>query len=123
MGLTSQFAAIRVLAGTGAAKPARPDRLLGMGLAMLRWGFTPAAGWAAGAARYPNEPAIIDELGSMTFREVDEAPSAGATGLTERGVRDGGSVGLLMRNSRWMPIALSAVGKAGADAVLLNTGF
>ncbi len=123
MGISSQFTAIRVLAGAGAARPARPDRMLGMGLALLRWGFTPAAGWAAGAARYPHEPALIDELGSMTFREVDEASSAVATGLAERGVRDGGSVGLLMRNSRWMPIALSAVAKAGADAVLLNTGF
>jgi acyl-CoA synthetase (AMP-forming)/AMP-acid ligase II len=28
-----------------------------------------------------------------------------------------------MRNSRWLPLALSAVAKAGADAVLLNTGF
>jgi acyl-CoA synthetase (AMP-forming)/AMP-acid ligase II len=123
MGITSQTAAIRVLAGTGAARPSRPDRMLGMGLALMRWGFTPAAGWAAGSARYPNQPALIDELGSMTFREVDEASSAVATGLSERGVLDGGSVGLLMRNSRWMPIALSAVAKAGADAVLLNTGF
>jgi acyl-CoA synthetase (AMP-forming)/AMP-acid ligase II len=123
MGITSQFTSIRVLAGTGAARPGRPDRMLGMGLALLRWGFTPAAGWAAGAARYPHEPAIIDELGAMTFREIDEASSSVATGLGERGVRDGGAVGLLMRNSRWMPIALSAVAKAGADAVLLNTGF
>ncbi len=123
MGITSQLTAIRVLAGTGAARPSRPDRMLGMGLALLRWGFTPAAGWAAGAARHPHELALIDELGSMTFREIDEASSAVATGLGERGVRDGGSVGLLMRNSRWMPIALSAVAKAGADAVLLNTGF
>jgi acyl-CoA synthetase (AMP-forming)/AMP-acid ligase II len=123
MGITSHVTAIRVLAGAGAARPSRPDRLLGMGLALLRWGFTPAAGWAAGAARYPHQPAIIDELGSMTFREVDEASSAVATGLTEHGVLDGGSVGLLMRNSRWMPIGLSAVAKAGADAVLLNTGF
>lgn len=123
MGLTSQFAAIRVLAGTGVTKPARPDRILGMGLAMIRWGFTPAAGWAAGAARYPNETAIIDEIGSMTFREVDQASSAIATGLAERGVCDGASVGLLMRNSRWMPLALSAAAKVGADVVLLNTGF
>ncbi len=123
MGLTSQLAAIRVLRSTGAARPSRPDRLLGMGLAMLRWGFTPAAGWAAGAARYPNATAIIDEAGPMTFREVDESSSAIATGLHGLGVRDGGSVGLLMRNSRWMPLALSAVAKVGADAVLLNTGF
>src|ERR1700753_3681669 len=123
MGIRSQIQAIRVLAGTGAARPARPDRMLGTGLAMLRWGFTPAAGWAAGAARFPHQPAIIDELGTMTFREIDEASSAVATGLSERGVLDGGSVGLLMRNSRWMPIALSAAAKAGADVVLLNTGF
>jgi acyl-CoA synthetase (AMP-forming)/AMP-acid ligase II len=123
MGLSTQFSAIRVLAGTGAARPTRPDRMLGMGLAMLRWGYTPAAGWAAGAARYPNETALIDEIGPMTFREVDEASSAIATALMERGIEDGGSVGLLLRNSRWLPLALSAVAKAGADAVLLNTGF
>jgi acyl-CoA synthetase (AMP-forming)/AMP-acid ligase II len=122
-GLTGQLAAIRVLAGTGAARPGRPDRLLGMGLAMLRWGFTPAAGWAAGAARYPNEIALIDEIGPMTFRQVDEDSSAIAQGLADLGVRDGGSVGLLMRNSRWMALALSAASKAGADVVLLNTGF
>ncbi|HEX4018134.1 MAG TPA: AMP-binding protein [Frankiaceae bacterium] len=123
MGISSQLTAIRVLAGAGAARPSRPDRLLGMGLALMRWGFTPAAGWAAGAVRYPHEAAIIDELGAMTFLEIDQASSGVATALTERGVRDGGSIGLLMRNSRWMPIALSAVAKAGADAVLLNTGF
>ncbi len=123
MGISSQLTAIRVLAGAGAARPSRPDRMLGMGLALMRWGFTPAAGWAAGAARFPHQIAIIDELGSMTFREVDQASSAIATGLIERGVSDGGSVGLLMRNSRWMPLALSAVAKAGADVVLLNTGF
>jgi acyl-CoA synthetase (AMP-forming)/AMP-acid ligase II len=94
-----------------------------MGLALMRWGFTPAAGWAAGASRYPNETALIDEIGPMSFREVDEASSAIATGLMDLGVRDGGSVGLLMRNSRWMPLALSAASKAGADVVLLNTGF
>ncbi len=123
MGLKTQAAALRVLAGTGVARPSRPDQMLGMGLAVLRWGFTPAAGWSAGAARYPDEVAIVDELGEMTFREVDAASSAIATALTDHGVRDGGSVGLLMRNSRWMALALSAVAKVGADAVLLNTGF
>jgi acyl-CoA synthetase (AMP-forming)/AMP-acid ligase II len=123
MGLREQLSAIRVLAQTGAVHPSRPDRLLGVGLAALRWGFTPAAGWAVGAARYPTATALIDDLGEMTFREVDEDSSAMATGLLELGVRDGGGVGLLMRNSRWMALALSAVAKAGADAVLLNTGF
>ena len=119
----SQLSALRVLAGAGVLYPSLPDRLLGAGLAALRWGFTPAAGWAAGAARYPRATALIDELGPVTFRELDEASSAIATGLAGRGVRDGGSVGLLMRNSRWMALGLSATAKVGADAVLLNTGF
>jgi fatty-acyl-CoA synthase len=123
MDLATQLSALRALVGTGATRPGRPDRMLGVGLATLRWGFTPAAGWAAGAARYPHANALIDELGEMTFREIDEASSAIATSLAARGVPDGGAVGLLMRNSRWMALALSAVSKAGADAVLLNTGF
>ncbi len=123
MGLTSQLNALRVLAGTGAILPTRPDRALGMALAVMRWGLTPAAGWAAGAAHHPDRTALIDELGSMTYSEVDTASSAIATGLARFGVADGGTVGLLMRNSRWMALALSAVAKAGADVVLLNTGF
>ena len=125
MGITSQFAAIRVLAGAGAARPSRPDRLLGMGLALLRWGFTPAAGWAAGAARYPHQPAIIDELGIDDASARSTTPrSAVATGLIERGVprrRFGRAA------DAQLPVdadrRLSAVAKAGADAVLLNTGF
>ena len=46
----------RVLARAGLLTPVRPDRLLGMGLAVLRWGITPATGYAAGAARHPDRP-------------------------------------------------------------------
>ncbi len=121
--VTNQVGALRVLAGTGVARPIRPDRLVGMGLAVARWGITPATGFAAGAARYPNDIAVIDDLGPMTFREIDEMSTAIATGLHERGVADGAKVGVLMRNSRWFLLALSALAKAGTDVVLLNTGF
>ena len=43
------------------------DRTVRALVAMQRWGFTPAAGFAANAARYPNDDAIIDELGHLTF--------------------------------------------------------
>ena len=122
--LRDAVTAMKVLVETGIARPVRPDRLFGMGLAILRWGFTPAAGWAAGAAARPDAVALIDELGSMTFREVDRgSPAPSPRGFARTGFAEAGVVGLLMRNSRWMPIALSAVAKAGADAVLLNTGF
>lgn len=121
--MVNQVGALKVLVGTGVVRPVRPDRLMGMGLALARWGFTPAAGWAAGAARHPHDLAVIDDLGSLTFLEMDEQSSAIATGLRKRGVEDGSKVGVLMRNSRWFLLGLAALAKAGADVVLLNTGF
>ncbi len=121
--VSNQVGAMVVLAGTGVARPVRPDRALGMGLAVVRWGITPAAGLAAGAARYPNDTALIDDLGSLTYRQMDEMSSAIATGLRQRGVVDGAAVGVLLRNSRWFLLAFAALAKAGADVVLLNTGF
>src|ERR1700712_3840407 len=114
---------IRVLAGTGILKPVRPDQLVRMGMAFARWGFTPASGWGVGAAQYPKEKAVIDDFGTLTFTEIDEQSSAIATALAEKGVKEGAAVGVLMRNTRWMLLTLSALAKVGADAVLLNTGF
>src|SRR6195952_3701358 len=96
----------RVLAGTGIIKPARPDQLVKMGLALARWGFTPATGWGVGAARWPKEKAVVDDFGSLTFTEIDEQSSAIATALAEKGVKEGAAVGVLMRNTRWMLLTL-----------------
>ena len=123
MGLRDSLRALKVFADAGLARPALPSQLIGMGLAFSRWGITPAGGWAVGAARYPDQPALIDELGTLTFAEVDEMSSAIAAGLVERGIEAGSAVGILARNSRWAGLSLAALGKAGADAVLLNTGF
>ena len=101
--------AVRVLVGAGLATPVRPDRLLGMGLSLLRYGVTPAAGWAAGAAARPHDTAIVDELGEMTFQQVDRASSTIASGLLAGGIAQADVVGVLLRNSRWMPLALSAL--------------
>ena len=43
--------------------------------------------------------------------------------MIDRGIASGSAVGVLARNSRWLGLSLSALAKAGADAVLLNTGF
>jgi hypothetical protein len=60
-----------ILVRAGLLKPVRPDRLVGMALALARWGITPATGYAAGAARTPDRAALVDDLGVLTFREVD----------------------------------------------------
>ena len=51
--------------------PMRPDRYLRMGLAMRRAGLTATVGFAAAAQRCPDRPAIIDELGTLTWKQLD----------------------------------------------------
>ncbi|MEA2308975.1 MAG: hypothetical protein QOI65_1261, partial [Thermoleophilaceae bacterium] len=64
--------AARTFYSAGMITADRPDRLLGLVQAMRKWGNTPAAGYAAAAARYPDNDAIIDELGRLTFAEIDD---------------------------------------------------
>jgi fatty-acyl-CoA synthase len=114
--------AARVLVGSGLLKPARPDRLLGMALAVARWGLTPATGYAAGAARHPGQPAIVDDLGVLTWREVDQRTDRIAGELRGKGIAEGDAVGLLARNGRGFVEASTALSKCGADVLYLNTG-
>jgi len=115
--------AARVLARAGLLRPTRPDRLLGMGLALARWGLTPATGYAVGAARHPDRVAIIDDQGSLTFREIDERTDRLAGELRARGIHEGSAVGLLARNGRGFVEGSVALCKCGADVLYLNTGF
>jgi fatty-acyl-CoA synthase len=115
--------ALRVLTEAGVLRPSRPDRLVAALLSLVRWGFTPAAGYATAAALHPDEPAIIDDDGAVTFAELDRRTGAIARGLQEAGVGEGDRVALLCRNHRGFVEALVSVSKLGADAVLLNTSF
>src|SRR5689334_18650669 len=110
------LAGARVLMSSGLLKPARPDRLLGMALALARWGITPASGYAAGAARQPNKPAVIDDEGVLTWRDVDTRSDRIAGELRGRGIADGDAVGLLARNGRGFVEAAAALSKCGADS-------
>src|SRR5437016_3400764 len=121
--LSDAVATGRVLTSSGLAGPVRPDRALGMGLAVARWGVTPAAGYAAAAMRAPGRLAIVDDDGSLTYEEVDAMSNAAARALADMGVGEGDPVGVLARNSRWFIVAVVAIAKLGADTVYLNTGF
>jgi len=121
--VAGQLDAVRVLTEAGVLRPSRPDRLVAALLSLVRWGFTPAAGYATSAARYADEPAIIDENGTLTFGELDRRTGAIARGLQEAGVGEGDRVALLCRNHRGFVEALVALSKLGADSLLLNTSF
>lgn len=122
-GTADHAATARTLLATGLVAPERPDRLLRSLLALRRWGPTPATGYVAQAIRTPDRIAIHDELGTLTFAEVDARTSAIARGLRERGVREDDGVAILCRNHRGFVEAVIACSKLGAHGILMNTGF
>src|SRR5450631_2816228 len=95
-----KFDTLRRIAESGLLGPAMPDRLLKAGIALWRFGATPAAACAASAARYPEAQAIIDERGQVTFAELQLRTNALAHALSDRGVNEGDNVALLARNHR-----------------------
>ncbi len=111
------------LANVGIIRPQRPDRLLGAALALVRWGATPAAGYKAAAARFPDDLSVIDESGTLTFKEVHQRTNALAHALAEEGVQAGDGVAIMCRNHRGWVEAYVAVNKLGANALFMNTSF
>jgi acyl-CoA synthetase (AMP-forming)/AMP-acid ligase II len=108
---------------TGILRAERPDRTARVILSVLRWGNTPAAGYEAAAARFPGEPALIDELGTLTFEEVNRRTNALAHALVEAGVSHRDNVAIMCRNHRGFIEATVALSKVGANALYLNTSF
>jgi fatty-acyl-CoA synthase len=117
------WATVQVAHRIGLTRPVRPDRLVGMGLALRHWGPTPAGLYAANAARDPDGIAVIDERESVTFAEIDRRSTIVAAALAERGVGAGDAVALLARNSAAFIVAMVAISKVGADTLYANTGF
>ena len=66
-----------------------------------------------GGRKYPTLPAVVDERGTSTYKQVDDESTALARGLTQLGVGAGSVVGLsaattAASSSRW-PRAASSV--------------
>ena len=78
---------------------------------------------ALNARRNPARTALIDDEGSMSFAELNDATNAVANGLLAMGVKGGDGVAILARNHRWFLIANYAAGRIGARTILLNTEF
>jgi acyl-CoA synthetase (AMP-forming)/AMP-acid ligase II len=121
--ITDRLHTAKTLFDTGIIRPTRPDKLLRVGVALQRWGPTPAAGYTASTIRYPDETAIVDELGTLTFREVHERTNALAHALSDAGILEGDGVAIMCRNHRGFIDATVACSKLGANALYLNTAF
>jgi acyl-CoA synthetase (AMP-forming)/AMP-acid ligase II len=104
-------------------RPARPDRYARALAAVARWGQTSAGGYTAAAALYPDDPAVIDEAGTLTFAQVQERTNRLANAFATNGIGVGEEVAVMCRNHRGFIETLVALSKLGADTLLLNTGL
>jgi acyl-CoA synthetase (AMP-forming)/AMP-acid ligase II len=113
----------KILAEAGVIRPMRPDRVVRVLQTMARWGRSPAAGTISLADRFPDETAIVDELGTLTFRKLHERSNALAHAFSDAGIVEGDGVAVMCRNHRGFVEATAAISKLGADALYLNTAF
>jgi acyl-CoA synthetase (AMP-forming)/AMP-acid ligase II len=114
---------VRTLLGTGVVVPERPDKALRSLAALRRWGPSSPSAYLGGAIRFPDRPAIIDDRGTVTFREVHERTNALANALATEGVGEDDSVAIMCRNHRGFVELTVACAKLGAGALYLNTMF
>jgi len=112
-----------VLAEAGILAPIRPDKLARMGVKFARWGTSPATGAILAAINRPDSTALVDEIGPLSFSELDRRSNALARALRERGVKEGEGVGIMCRNHRGFIDATLAAAKLGASSLYLNTAF
>lgn len=99
-----------------------PQNIAGMLTDIRRWGEVGMIP-ALNARRTPHRTAIIDDEGTMTFAELNDAANAVANGLLAMGVKGGDGVAILARNHRWFLIANYGAARVGARLILLNTEF
>ncbi len=115
---------LTTIAASGTVRPVRPDRLARALLAARRYGGSYGFALAAAAALHPERAAVIDELGSITFAELDgQARSLAGALHRDFGLRASQRVAILCRNHRGYVLATAAVARLGCDIVPLNTDF
>ncbi|GAB11583.1 putative fatty-acid--CoA ligase [Gordonia araii NBRC 100433] len=75
------------------------------------------------AAEFPNQPALVDEAGSLTYAELDARANAIANKLHADGIKQGDVVGILARDHRGLLTLIAGTGRAGVRLAMMNTGF
>lgn len=121
--ISDALGVISTLRRAGMIAPMRPDRYLKIASAMRREGLGMTVGFASAAQRCPDRPGLIDELGTLTWRQLDERINALAAALQDLPAGQPKVVGIMCRNHRGFVESVVAVNRLGSDVVLLNTSF
>jgi acyl-CoA synthetase (AMP-forming)/AMP-acid ligase II len=114
---------LTTMARAGIITPLRPDKYLRIAATARREGLSVTSGFAMSAQRCPNRPALIDELGTLTFGQLDRRGDALAAALHSLPGGTPEVVAIMCRNHRGFVEALMAANRIGADVLLLNTSF
>jgi acyl-CoA synthetase (AMP-forming)/AMP-acid ligase II len=122
-GIETRVLNIGTLIGSGLLRPMRPDQLVRFGRLYLAWGPTPALGYMTGALTRPDDTAVIDELGALTFAEMNRRTNALAHAFADEGIGEGDRVAVMCRNHRGFIDTTVALSKLGAHSLYLNTSF
>ncbi|MGE2732958.1 acyl-CoA ligase FadD12 [Mycolicibacterium vaccae] len=118
--MADQLGLLNTLWRAGLIAPMRPDRYLRMGLAVRRAGLTATVGFATAAQRCPDKPGLIDERGTLTWKQLDDRCDALGVALQQSKPK---TVAVMCRNHRGFIEALVGANRIGADVLLLNTSF
>jgi fatty-acyl-CoA synthase len=111
-----------VLRRSGLLRLSRPDQVL-RGLVAVRQTGPIAGAVRNAAARDHRAVGLVDELGPLTFQQLDLRSNALARALAAKGIGVGSTIGLLARDHRGAVDTMIAAGKLGARLLLMNTGF
>ncbi|MDT5290292.1 MAG: hypothetical protein QOF88_5181 [Mycobacterium sp.] len=123
MTLTDTLGLVTTMVRAGVIAPLRPDKYLRIAAAMVRENMGITSGFASAAQRCPDRPGLVDELGTLTWREIDRRSDALAAALQALPGGPPKVVGIMARNHRGFVEALIAANRIGADVLLLNTSF
>jgi fatty-acyl-CoA synthase len=113
----------RTLLGTGMLQPMRADKAVRSLATLRRWGPSPAAAYIGAAIRQPENTALVDERGTLSFSLLNRRTNALAHQLRQIGVREQDAVAIMCRNHRGFVEATVACSKLGASGLYLNTAF
>jgi fatty-acyl-CoA synthase len=100
----------------------RPDHLVGAAVRNARLGPQAALIMKA-AAEHPHAPALTDERGTLSYRQLDEQSNALAHALNDLGLPAKSVIAVLARDHRGLVLTISAAARAGLRLALMNTGL
>ncbi|RSN42678.1 acyl-CoA synthetase [Amycolatopsis sp. WAC 04197] len=120
--VTETVRSIDVMRQAGLLPIPRVDEGLRSLVMVRKWGPFAGANMIA-ARRDATATGIIDELGPLTFKQLDTQSNALARAWSERGLGPASVIAALCRDHRGLVLTMLASGKLGAKLLLMNTGF